>query len=54
MSFFSLDMYTYNLSINRIWLLRHLLFSKMESLFAESRNPKMAVCGVKVGKIKLF
>ena len=26
----------------------------MESLLLESRNPKMAVYGVKVGKIKLF
>ena len=24
----------------------------MESLFVESENPKMAVCGVKVGQIK--
>ena len=54
MSFFSLDLYTYNLNINRIRLLRTLLFSKMESFFVESRNPEMAVCGVKVGEIKLF
>ena len=33
---------------------KDLLFSKMESLFVQSRNPKMAICGVKVGKIKLF
>ena len=26
----------------------------MEPLFAESRNPKIAVCGVKVGTIKSF
>ena len=26
----------------------------LESLFVESRNLKMAVCGVKVGNTKLF
>ena len=30
------------------------LFLKMESLFVESRNPKIPVIGVKFGKIKLF
>ena len=54
MSFSSLEMYKYNLNINKMWLLRQLLFSKMESLFLESKNLKMAVGGVKVGKIKLF
>ena len=52
--FFSLDLYTYNLNINKMLLLKHLLFSKMESLFVQSRNPNMEVCGVKVGKIKLL
>ena len=54
MSFFSLELCTYNLNINRMWLLRHLLFSKMESLFAESRYWKITVCAVKVGKATLF
>ena len=49
MSFFSLDLCTYNLNISRMGLLRSLLFSKIFS-----RNPKMTDCGVEVGKIKLF
>ena len=53
-SFFSLDLYTYNLNINKMLLLKHLLFSKMEPLFVQSRNPNMEVCGVKLGKSKLL
>ena len=37
-NFFSLYLYTFNLNINRMRLIKTLLFSKMESLFAESRN----------------
>ena len=49
-SVFSLDQYTYNININGMWLIRTVSFSKMESLLTESRNPKTAVCGIKVSK----
>ena len=52
MGFFSLD--TYNLSINRMWLLKNLIVFKNGVVVCELRNSKMAVCGVKVGKINLF
>ena len=51
---FSVNLYTYNFSISRMWLIKTSLFWKMESLLVKSRIPKMTVCGVKVGKIKLF
>ena len=37
MNFFSLDFYTYNLNISRMWLINTLLLLKMESLLADSR-----------------
>ena len=46
--------YTYNLNISIMWLIKTLLFLRMESLLPESRIQKIAVCGAKVGKISLF
>ena len=40
-------------NISRIWQIKTLLL-KLESLLAGARIPKMAVCGVKVGRIKLI
>ena len=37
-----------------MWLISILLFSKKELILTESRIPRMAVCGVKVGNIKVF
>ena len=37
-----------------MWLINTLLFSKIDLLFLELRNTKMAACGVKVGKIILL
>ena len=51
---FSLDLYIYNLNISWIRLIKTLLLLKMNSLLTELKIPKMEVCGVKVGKIKLF
>ena len=51
---FSLDLYIYNLNISRIRLIKTLLLLKMNSLLTDLKIPKMEVCGVKVGKIKLF
>ena len=44
----------YNFNIGRMWLAKTLVFSKKESLLTESRIPKMAVCGAKVGNIKVI
>ena len=34
-----------------MWFIKTISFSKMESLFTESRNPKMVVSVIKVSKI---
>ena len=54
MNFFSLTFCICNLNISKMWLIKTLLFFRMKSLFAESRMPKMTVCGGKVGKLKIF
>ena len=54
MKFFSLDLWTYNLNISRIWLIKILLFSKKGVIAHRIKNSKNTVCGVKVGNIKVF
>ena len=54
MNFFSLDLQTHNLNISRMRLMKILLFSKKKLMLKESKIPRMAVCGVKVGNIKVF
>ena len=51
---FSQDLHRYNLNNSRMCLIKTFLFLKMDSLIVESLISEMAVCGVEVGKIKLF
>ena len=53
MNFFSLDLWTHNLDVIRVWLIKTLLISRKESLLTESRISKMAAYGVKVGNSTL-
>ena len=46
--------YRHNLKISRMWLIKILLSSENALLLTESRIPRTAVCGVKVGNIKVF
>ena len=54
MNFFSLDLWTGNLNVSRMWLIKTLLFSKKETLCTESRIPKMAIYCVKVDNISIL
>ena len=51
MSCFSLDLYIYNLNINKMLLLRHLISSKMESLFYNQETQKWQSAVLKLIKL---
>ena len=42
-SFFSLDLYTFNININKMLLLKHLLFSKMKSLCNQETQKRQSM-----------
>ena len=54
MSCFSLDLYIYNLNINKMLLLRHLISSKMESLFYNQETQKWQSVVLKLIKLSYF
>ena len=53
-NFFSLDLYIYNLNINKMWLLRHLLFQKWSHCLCNQETRKWQSVVLKLVKSSYF